>query len=362
MFKFLNKKRKRLFLTTGNLSLINANCYIHDCLNKNFENLLYIGGCGSKQFIEHNNIIANFGNYKKIIFEQIDTSCKNHPETISELIKKNKLNNVNEVVCVCHWAYLNVINQLFPNAKLSIIFESLPIFKCDGLVQNKISTLYLNNYLGKLDYPFKLKRDTKILKTNQNNYKKYITQIRKNLNLQIKLPKEGKWVLLCGAGFTQKFFGENINEKFIKLLKTKGYEVMFKKHPRDSHDYSYLRGEVELLEESYQIEFYNLSDFVGVCAYNSNLLYTLPDLGIPTFAIIIDEMKKENPEDLSIIRFTYIAENYALPFEELLNADLNKSTNELQKHFLNKLKERLKNKPVLSKNQIFLEKFGNVIY
>ena len=352
-FKYiLSKKKKRtirrLFITTGNFSLINALCYIEETKSDSikYEDNLLIFGAMTEGFSKTNLQIAQNYHFKKIIIVPI--------VDLKEECVKNKLSKIDEVISVWQGYTFPTIAKLYPKSKLTIILESIPLFKVSNMLPSKISLLYLNNYMGLLDYAYP-NPEFPVWYLNKDIYKGLLTNIREKYSLYINVPKQDKYILFCApCDLVRMKLPENNMLDMIYKLKEKGYKVLLKKHPRDTYDYT--KTEIELLDTSFPVEFYDLSNILCVVGYQSNMLATLAE-EIPTFCYIPKEIQSGiNPTQ---DRATYMTKKYVMPIDKLLEIDANSCDFEtLSKKLKSMQKDFLKNVGKISEDKEFQKKFS----
>ena len=339
----LYRKKQRLFITTGNFSLLNSLCYIEETKNEKTENYLLIFGATNKQFIANNLKIAEYGNFKKIIV------CDPN-NNIEEKIIENNLYNIDEIIFCCHVDCFTAISKLYYKAKLIVIMESMMFFNIKQIFPQKISSIFMQNYLNKMTYPYDTNIPIKYM--DKSIYNKVLHKIQTSENLTINVEKNENYVLFIGpAAIIANAISKDDIIKLIQNIQNKGYKVLFKKHPRDITDYSKLN--VEMLDTAYPLEFYDLSNILGVVGYNSTCLCSLAD-EITTFYIIPKEVKEF--KDTTIQRCSYITEKYCLPIDVLLNAK-QQSFEKMQKYFRKKQKDLLQETSNLSEDKEFLQNF-----
>lgn len=348
---------RRLFITTGTLSLINALCYIEQSGNEDkYEDTMLIFGAITSQLIEDIIRALDKTKFKKVIF------CKKQRANISDNIIVHSLYEVDECIFVAHERTYPVLKAYYRKAKLTIIQESLAFFPYSEQLAT-LPDMYHCNYSNKLDYAYPETGNLQI-EMNREIYLRKIKDIGVKLNLKIKTKFGKKVILFCGAdNATGMMLHEDTTLTIIKKLTQKGYVVLFKKHPRDQKDYEAMG--VEVLDTAYPIEFYDLSEVTAILAFRSNLLFTLQDLDVPVFYVLPEETMvfdrfKDKFTEFQISqskRASFCVQNYVLPMQELLDADMNKSANELRKEFLTKQKALLDSQPRLSENKEFKKQF-----
>lgn len=350
-FKYMSSPKKkdkvrRLFITTGNFSLINALCYIEETKNNavQYEDNLLIFGAATQQFSENNLQIAQTHDFNKVmVFPIVD---------LEEACITNQLERIDEVVLVWQGYAFSTVAKLYPKSKLTVILESIPLFKVRNMLPQPISALYLNKYFGLLDYPYP-NPEVPIWYLNKDIYHNLLNDIRKKHNLRVDVPKKDKYVLFCApCDLVRMKLPENNMLDMIAQIKAAGYKVLLKKHPRDPKDYKDLG--IELLDTSFPVEFYDLSNILCVVGYQSNMLATLAE-EIPTFSYIPPEIQSGiNPTQ---DRYTYIIKKYIMPVESLVKTKATPDFDTLQNTFKNMQQEFWKDLCKISEDKELQKKF-----
>lgn len=332
--------KKRLFIVSGTLSLTNALCYIKENENSDqYEDSIVVCGAYFSRFIEDTLQIINLHDFKKILF------CK-ASENVKNVLLFNNLYQVDELIHIAYTPVLNAITDLFlSEIKRVIILEYMPVIPF-GMIANEKKTSYVFccKHFDKIDYAYP-EKNFPVHYMKKETFSSIIAQIQKELNLNLLLDRNQKNILICGGSLIPR--EENLIN--FKQLQEKGYEVYFKPHPRDHEDYSSFN--VHLIKTSFSVEYYDLSNFVAVLSYASQMMFTLTDLNIPVFRITpkVNIYSQHN----FLQRLTVLTQEYIQPWELLLEADLSKSPEELREEFLKKQKEFLQTKPKLSENEHF---------
>lgn len=307
---------RRLFITSGTLSVINALCYIRETENEgNFSDTMLLYGNFFPNFIKNIERFVTYGDFERILF------CK-HNNNIENVLLSNNVTNVDEVVFIYNDEPKPVIQRLYKKAKLTVIFEAVPLMQpAKDKWDQPISCIYTRAVMDKIDYPHP-ECGIPVRYMEKKTLLKLTRQIQEDLDLQIVPPYAGKWILfLCPDAWVQERLPVGYSEKLIKKLQRKGYDVMIKRHPR-TPDHAYFTLGLESISTSYPVEFYDMSRLVGVFSYRTNALLFLQDLDVPTFCI--DTVETESI--LSNDALYYVAKHYSLPVKALLQENAKEKT------------------------------------
>lgn len=352
--KIPHKKKKRLFSTSGNISLINALSIINDIGNfDKYEDILIINtGKGRKEFVEKQMEIAKIHKFKKIIIAMnIDSAY--------QLAFKN-IFALDELFLLNHPLNLNRTILLYDNKlPLRIIDEGAASLMDYGF--NKIKKtleIHMHKYLGKLDflglddmnkYSFK--------PVNVDEFKKIAAELSSKYPISYKLEPEDKAILYCGiywevTGLSREKFVE-IQSNMLNELLNAGYKILYKPHPRDNEFFGFDKNpNVTFIDSKFPIELYNL-DVVAIVSVSSTTSITPAHYwGIPSFSNVVDESLVHNDKDkISIDIVRTIVREYSPNYKELLNFDVKNLTKEELKTQLKKLYDDfIKSKPLLHEN------------
>ena len=269
-FKYLNKikkpkkhnKTRRLFMTSGNLSLINTLAIINQFnLNENSENnILVWSHVASDEFIEITKKISELTEIKKYysfcnvsLMDLLNYFILAKSAVFDEIYLPN-----------CRYMF-EIAKIIFPYSKYFIIEEGICTqFKHKNIDYSKIEKFIFNKYLDKIDLASASQDDLKKLCfIDKKNFLQIGQKIAELYPLDLKLNKEDKNVILCatigGLGIlTFEEIAEYQNKIADKLIE-KGYTVIFKPHPRDTIEYKE-REKFKILKTKIPLEVYDLED------------------------------------------------------------------------------------------------------
>lgn len=362
--KFIkNKKKKRFFTTTGNISLINCLAIINEVGNfDKYDDYLFVDtGKGREKFIEKTLEIAKLHSFKKIVFSvgiRLETEI-----ILSSII------NINEIYLLNHPEHIIPFFKIYNNTPITLIDEgagSLINYNSDK-IQN-LEKFKTHKYLGKIDfYGLDNLEKIKFENIDINEFKKIANELSSKYPIQYELQPEDKVILYCGiywevTGLSREKFIEAQSRMLNDLLE-KGYKILYKPHPRDNEFFGFDKHpNVIFIDSKLPIELYNL-DVVAIVSVSSTTSITPAHYwDIPSFSNVIDESisKKENSVNINVIRF--IIKEYSPNYKELLKLDVkNTSKDELKKQIKEKYISFLKDKPLLSENKKvkdYAEKYG----
>ncbi len=353
-FKF-SKKIKRLFVTTGNISLINVLTIIKKKGNFDIyeDSLLIDTGKGDANFVKKQYEITSLHNFiKKIIVE---------PRMFPgyQIVLSNHF-QVDELYILNHPMHLNTVLPLYPNVKVNLIDEgpgSLLNYNSDKI--SNLESFMTHHYINKLDFC----NIDDIGKINFepldiNEFRKIAESLSKKYPIEIKSSKDDKIILYCGiywevSGLDKETFINVQNETVNNLLNV-GYKILYKPHPRDTEFYGLDKNpNVEFINSKFPIELYNLDVLAIVSLSSSTSISPAHYWEIPCFSNVVDDAIKINKKDkINIDLIRYIVKEYSPNYKALLNLDVkNTSREELKLKIKEIYNDFLKDKPLLSQNK-----------
>ena len=359
--KFLNRSdktvKRRLFLTTGNLSLLNNLTVIKQLNEKNCEDVLFIHShIVNEDFIEYSKTIASTHNFEKIYY-----LCKQQPDCRDFFIK-NKLTDFDEIYFSNLYQFILVTKELYPNARWILTDEGLAsllaiIDYCD---YDKVNKLMVHNYLDKIDY-FGLDKHNanKIIPLDKKLFQEIAAKCAQFYPVDLKLKPDEKAVLFCGSWWEVTSLSKDdymeLQNKTIEKLTNMGYKVLFKPHPRDPRNYIN-NPNITVLTTRLPLECYNLDIVAVISMMSSASLQSLYFQDIPGFNILNMDFYSNAKFDsrwLDIL-FKKMLFEYTMPIDALyeVNPKLY-SKDELKKILKDKCYRYLESKPLLSQNKDF---------
>ncbi len=358
-FKFKAKKKKkikRLFATTGCISLINALAIIAEIGDfENYEDTLIIEtGKGRKTFLEQQKEIASVHKFK--VIEEVGLSSG----VIAVLHNQYAFD---EVYALNHLGFINTLLPLYTKAKIILTdegFGSLIDYNISHI--NNIEKFKTHKYLGKVDILAKEKLEKYTFEqVNMNKFKKICSSLSKKYPITYINNPDDKYILYCSiywetTGTTRENFAQVQSETLNNLINA-GYKILYKPHPRDNDNFGYDKNpNVQFIDTKFPVELYefDIVALVGVCCGTT---ITYPHFwGIPGFSNLSDKLKKEENFYSDAIKNTLtdihrIIYKYSPSYEYLLQLDVkNTSKEELKKQIKNYYEEFLNSKPLLSEN------------
>ncbi len=354
---YVNRKNKRIkrriFWSSGNISLVNVLTIISELPKDNYEDILIIDtSSGNKNFFDINLKTARLHNFKKIY------KIKNDSPYF--VVMKHNLFKIDEVYAHTKELYFKHIQPLYKECPFKIFDEGFGSLIEQPNKNNKnISQLITVKYCDKLD---RLGwENIPIIHPDVNNFRKIADKIAKKYPFDIEIPDNSKTVIFCGGHWQafklgKKEFYDYQNDIMKKLLEN-GFDVIYKPHPRDESDISLPFGVVKT-NCMLPLELYNL-DILAVVAIASVITLQLYHYNkIPGFSNINEKTFPNlgNCGDVDIIR--YILKEYNPDVNEILNINANEySKLELKKILLNIFKAKFDNQPLLSENKFIKEKY-----
>ena len=349
------KKKRRLFSTTGNISLINALTIIKQSEESDCEDYLIIESVSGKYDFWKNNydIARKMHNFKSI-------KCFYHITWFEIGLYFARWTNFDEIYMLNHPKCLRPLVKLYPKSQINFFDEGFgSLINHDNFTDNiqNFKHFYSHKYINKIDN-YKLPKHIadKIHPLNNKIFAEISNGIAKEYPLPINFNTSDKNILYCGiyckcSGLPQDKF-EEIQNKQIKELIEAGYKILFKPHPRDTQSHEVSKNpNVILIESVLPVEVYSW-DVLAVVGMSCTTLVHLPHyFGIPGFSNVV-------PEALDCSQDAYIAnfirccvDEYTPNYKELLRLDVkNTSREELKKQMYEIYQTKIKDKPLLSEN------------
>lgn len=350
----ISKNIRRLFITTGNISLINSLAIINKIGSfKNYEDILVIDtGKGQIDFVKKQLEIAKLHNFKRIIVQP-----RINPGV--QLVLNNYF-KVDELYILNHPLHLNTVLPLFPKAKVFLIDEgpgSLLNYNSDK-VEN-LESFITHRYINKLDFcNIDDINKIKFEPLDIDEFRKIADSLSKQYPIEIKSSKYDKTILYCGiywevSGLDKETF-VNVQNETVNNLLNAGYKILYKPHPRDTEFYGLDKNpNVEFINSKFPIELYNLDVLAIVSLSSSTSISPAHYWKIPCFSNVVDDAIKIDKNDkVNIDLIRYIVKEYSPNYKALLNLDVkNTSREELKLKIKGIYNDFLKDKPLLSQNE-----------
>ncbi len=139
---------RRLFLTNGNLNLINTLCLINQLeLDKNSKNTLLVWTSADE---EYEKVLKNISNTTPL--EKYLSFCNKSHDYVVKYFIDNLLTDYDEVYFTNGHALFHRITKLYPNIIQNITDEGInPLYPASFIDYSKIKNIYFANYLNKID-------------------------------------------------------------------------------------------------------------------------------------------------------------------------------------------------------------------
>ena len=359
--KFLKRKNKkikrRLFMTTGNLSLVNTLTIIKQLNEPNCQDELFIySNFKNDKFDECARKIAGLHN-----FESVYSYYANTPD-IREYFLKNKLYNFDEIYFPNVYRDFRIPKELYPNAAWIMTDEGCgcKIARSGYFDYGKLKNFITHTYIGKLDYyGFTPDVVRKMIPLDRKLFKEVTKECETMFPLNVTLDKEEKAIIFCGSWWEitrlSKTQYMQLQDDMIAKLTELGYKIYFKPHPRDPRNYINNPG-ISILNSSLPLDCYSLDEFVAVVSLGSSTsLQAIEFAQIAGFTINLPvnwDVPIETKWQSLLIRKMVM--EYTTPIEELLSVNPNSySKQELKAVLYKKCANYINSKPMLSENLEF---------
>jgi hypothetical protein len=317
-----NKKvedtNKRLFITTGGISLITVLSIRKKMGSNNCEDYLIILGSNDNNpvFIDCNTNIAELSDFKKIIF------LMQRPVNYRLLITFG-LEEIDEIVMVANLYFYSCFTTLYPNIKYTLFEEGPGTISYPVYDYSKINKVIVHNYIGKFEYFIwhKTKINPTVEFVDEIIFNDILKDIRNKLNIVFDLDGNTKYILLCGPNLELKYhITANVINNLINKLVKQGYKVLFKKHPRDTDSYVFGDNVINI-NTTYPIELYNLN-IVAAVDFGSSVCITMPYFNKTA---VFSDMPKYRYKSIDIpymtVLLSFIIKQYTMPIKVLLDFD-----------------------------------------
>ncbi len=347
---------RRLFITSGNLSLINTLAIINQFnLKENCENSIFVWSHISNPEFEAVN--EKISRMEKLKYYLTFFHC-----SLMDVYKyfiKNNLVEFDEIYFPnCKYMF-EIVNFLFPNKKYYVIDEGVCVLvKHKGIDYSNAEKYIYAKYLNKIDI---LGADedikNKIISLNKDEFLKISKQCEKIYPVNIN--QYEKNIVFCGTTASLDYWTSeeisNAQNEIIQKLILKGYNVLFKPHPRDTFEYKE-NDKFKILNTKLPLECYSLKDkcLAVVSLFSSAVCQMYYYQGIAGFCYS-DFLKNNKDIGINIIR------EYSPSVDMLLSIDANlKTFEELQKEIQSKYEEWINKKPLLSENDLLADLYNKI--
>ncbi len=355
-FRKNNGKIKRMFSTTGNISLINALAIINETGNfDKYEDYLFIDtGKGRKEFVDKQFEIANLHKFKKIFI--------GYQMNAGVVAVFNNFFKVDIAYILNHVAHVSTVLPLYKYAKIILIDEG-PASLISYDTGNSKKAFKTHNYLGKIDFLSTNKNENITFEDmDVNEFNKIADTLEQKYPIDVKINPEDKTIMYCGiywevSGLDKQDF-DNTQRKVIEDLLNAGYKILYKPHPRDNEFYGFDKNpNVQFITSKFPIEIYNL-DILAIVSVSSTVSLTPAHYrDIPCFAHVKEEaLQKESANGVRLNVVKYIVKEYSPDYSELLKLDVkNMPKEELKQQIKNIYHDFINSKPLLSENKKILD-------
>ncbi len=359
--KFLNRKNKkikrRLFMTTGNLSLVNNLTIIKQLNESNCQDVLFIySNFKNDKFDECARKIAGLHNFESVYSYYVNT-----PD-IREFFLKNKLYSFDEIYFPNNYQDFRIPKELYPNATWIMTDEGCgcKIARSGYFDYGKLKNFITHTYIGKLDY-YGFSHDVvrKMIPLDRKLFKEVAKECEKMFPLNVNLDIEEKAIIFCGSWWEitrlSKTQYMQLQDDMIAKLTELGYKIYFKPHPRDPRNYIN-NPNISILNSSLPLDCYSLDEFVAVVSLGSSTsLQAFEFAQIAGFTVNLP-VNWNVPIDTKwqgLLTRKMLIE-YTTPIEELLSVNPNSySKQELKAVLYKKCSNYINSKPMLSENLEF---------
>ncbi len=328
--------KKRLFLTTGLISLINALCIIKQNAQADFEDtLVIISFSQDENFVNTNRKIASCHNFSKIYFLKKE----------KELFSLFDLNNFD---CIYSATFSIIYNRLNRYKNLYIFDEGPGSVTTDLTALKNLKGIYSPCFLNKLSI-FNVNKNVKRIETDSDVFKKVSKTVVNLLNEDTK-PKTSKNVLFIGHYVYRRLSDKKALEfykKYIDYFINLNYDVYLKTHPRDidtivpvlENDYKN-NSKFHILKTGLPIEAYDYNFDLVIGSYSGTLVTLAHFRKIPSLQLPMYELYGCN-FGLGYKKFFVLYDAYTPKFEEMEDV-LSKTKEEIWHRYIKIINKKQK--------------------
>lgn len=358
--EYLNRKNKnitrRLFLTTGNISLVNDLAIIKQLNTPNCEDVLFIySNMKNPMFDTACKKIASLHDFKEIytLYGKITD--------FRRFFIENKLYDFDEIFFSNQYQFIFLSEELYPNAKWILTDEGVgsKMARLADLDYSKVDKIIMHNYLDKLDF-FGLDKNyfNKIIPLNKAIFLDIAKDCEKLCPLNIEITKDKKTIIFCGSWWEISGLPRDeyicLQNCLIEQLIELGYKIYFKPHPRDPRKYIDNPAVVIMENTTLPMECYDIDVDAIVSLSSSASLHQMYFRKTPGFSLSLLERIHDETLDLRWLDllFKKMVTEYTTPINELLSVDAKLySKTELKKILYEKCQNYVNQRPLLSQNK-----------
>ena len=320
--------KKRLFVSTGSISLINVLAIIEQTkTDEDFQDTLaIISFAQSEEFINSTNKIAGLHKFINIVYFKKER----------ELLNTFNFDDFDIVYSSAFPKFYSKLNK----HKFAYVYEEGP-----GSARSNISTLnsvkgfFITPYINKFSYMYSPK-NANIQDINKETFynisKKIIQLFNENENLETE-----KNVLFIGH-YVYRKLGDNVAldfyKKYISYFIEKGYTVYFKGHPRDNDvilpqikEFYNNEDKLKFLNNSLPIEIYDYNFDIITGAYSGTLVSIPHFRNIPSINLPLKDLYYA-PVGLGFKKFFALYDEYCPSLEEMEDV-IGKSKDKIQERY-----------------------------
>lgn len=344
---------RRLFITSGNFHLVNMLALIsqkYEQETMKVENIVLVWSSVSNNDFEqvNRNIASMHGIKYYYAFCGPDWS----EDRIVDFLVTVGLYRIDEVYSLSNAEHHALYNRLYRGVKHILTDEGVyTVLPPSGAAAENCSEMVTTFYLKKLNHISAQGRCWKHSYIGENHFRMIADRCASAYPWN---PIGGdKCVIFCAtysaswAPYTAQRLSERQNE-IIDKLQERGYEVLYKPHPRDPELPTESKS-LKIIHSKLPLECYHVENILAVVSlYSSASTQAYHYLGVPGF---IDPIfcAEVLPDHLQVL-----ALSYTLSVEDILSVDAhNLSHQDLKAYLRGLMKAKLEQAPLLSDNVAF---------
>lgn len=358
--KFVERKNKkvkrRLFMTTGNLSLLNNLAIIRQLGESGCEDVLFVyTNMKNQKFTECAQKMAGLHNFKAVYYHS--SPCND----LREYFLKNKLYDFDEVFFPNQFHSFRVASELLQNSDWILTDEGCgcKLARLQYLNYNKIKKIITHIYLDKLDF-FGLSNENlnKIIPIDKNIFNKICVECAEFYPVDLRLAPNDKVIIYCGSWWEVTGLSKEqymlLQNKLLEKLLDCGYKILFKPHPRDPRNYLN-NPNIVILSTRLPLECYKFDYVVAVVSFGSSTSLQSPYfLNLAGFNALPFNPNRDLESKWLDLLVKKMVHDYTTPIDVLFTIDPAKySAKELRTILFEKCQAYINLLPKLSENEAF---------
>lgn len=346
---------RRLFITTGNLQLINILAIIEqlketdECPAEN--HILVWSSLSNRGFETLNRRLARFYGVSQY-YEACGEGWSFRK--VGRLLIKHRLYDIDEIYSLQQQEHLELYRDLFQGVEHIITDECLhSLIPSPQMIATHSHKMITTCYLNKLDYVEFSGRTWQVQHIRADKFQEIAAQCTKLFPWPYRTDSDRKTIVYCASYYARwwPFTAERLEEmqkSIVQKLVDKGYFVLYKPHPRDKK-LPRESNNLKILHTRLPLECYRLDGVLAVVSLFSSASSQIYHYnGVPGF------VDYNFLEEVLLDHLSLLIKDYTPPVDLLLDLEVAKmSYAQLQMVINNLYKSHMECKPKLSENKQF---------